>query len=563
MNINDIVLNGYENTKLYRFDALPKDFPNTVLYKDLAKTQVSGILKANYYVDGKLTQVYSKQENHVGVVAATRLGKTSSYVIPTIVSFARQKKKRSLIISDPKGELYRITAATLKEEGYDVKLINFRDYIHSECWNPLTPIFRKYMKACNVAKQVSVVQTDKGERNCFQGKIYTSQRELDADLERMGSLLIEEVGNDIDSMAQMLVAKQNNNDPYWDDSARELLKAYLWAMLEDALPAEGVTPITEETYSFSTIINIMNSMNDGGGTTYEDNGYFSKRGANSRAYMLAKNSILENATTTRRCIVSEFNSKIAIFKDCAMRLITSCNTFEMDDLTREDKPIAVYIDYRDELKTNYQIISLFIQSAYNKLIEYANSKPNGMLDTPFYFICDEFGNFPRITDFETVISACGGRNIFFILILQSYAQLNNVYGKDIAEIIRDNLNVHVFIGSNNPPTLEAFSSECGQLTRISPLTALNGGGREIENYQIETIPLMPKSVLSSLVAGECVITEANCGYVLFSRLERYFTCEEFKNLPKSSSKDYVTEINPLDKKYTYVPKRRRRNPYDF
>ena len=122
----------------------------------------------------------------------------------------------------------------------------------------------------------------------------------------------------------------------------------------------------------------------------------------------------------------------------------------------------------------------------------------GKLDIPVYFILDEFGNFPALKDFETTISACAGRNIFFILIIQSYAQLNSVYGPDVAEIIKDNLNVHIFFGSNNPSTLEAFSHECGQQTRISPLSALNGKGADIDTYHIETIPLIRISAPASV-----------------------------------------------------------------
>ena len=103
--------------------------------------------RRNYHRNGRLEQVYSADESHVGVIAATRMGKTTSYVIPTIVSFAKQKEKRSMLIADPKGELYRKTAATLKEQGYKVMLLNFRNYRNSECWNMLTPIFRKYQRS--------------------------------------------------------------------------------------------------------------------------------------------------------------------------------------------------------------------------------------------------------------------------------------------------------------------------------------------------------------------------------------------------------------------------------
>ncbi len=53
------------------------------------------------------------------------------------------------------------------------------------------------------------------------------------------------------------------------------------------------------------------------------------------------------------------------------------------------------------------------------------------LKRPFYFLLDEFGNLPKFNDFDKVISACGGRNIWFLLILQSYAQLDHIYKKEI------------------------------------------------------------------------------------------------------------------------------------
>ena len=224
----------------------------------------------------------------------------------------------------------------------------------------------------------------------------------------------------------------------------------------------------------------------------------------------------------------------------------------MEELLQDDRPIAIYVAYRDEVKGHYQVISSLIQNAYNRLIEFATAQPNGKLKHPFMFILDEFGNFPAIKDFDTVISACAGRNIWFILILQSYAQLNRVYGKDVSEIIRDNLNVHVFIGSNNFDTLDAFCRECGETTRLSPLSALNGSEEKLDGFSMETLPVMPKSSLSNLDVGDCIVTEANCGYVMYSRMERYYLCEEFASLPKAMEQDYVNEINPLENKYTYV-----------
>ncbi len=552
MKITNQILTGYDNTKLLHYEDVPLTFPNTVSYEDLPNHEVNGVLKANRYIDGRLVQTYSELENHVGVIAATRLGKTTEYVIPTILSFAKQKKKKRMFISDPKGELYKITSETLRKEGYNVKLFNFRDYQHSEYWNPLTPIYRMYQKAYNLEDEVELVETDHGIRNRFRGTIYESQKLLDEIIDRTRAILIAEVENEIDKIAAITISTKKGDDPYWEDSARILLTAIIWGMLEDSHLENEEEVITEERFSFSTALTIMDSMRDGSGARYNDSGYFTSRGPTSRALKLAKNCILENAQSTRKCIVSSFNTKMSIYKSSAIRLITSCNSFEMEELIDEDKPIAVFIAYRDEVKAHYQVISTLVQSAYTLLIEHANQKSSGKLDVPFYFILDEFGNFPKISDFETVVSACAGRNIWFILILQSYAQLNNVYGHHIAEIIRDNLNLHVFIGSNNPGTLEEFSKECGLTTRISPLCALNGSKEEIDNYQIETIPLMPKSILANLKVGECIVTEANCGYVFFSKLERYYQCKELNELPQADDKEYRVNLNPLSPQYTYV-----------
>ncbi|MGN0789250.1 MAG: type IV secretory system conjugative DNA transfer family protein [Christensenellales bacterium] len=552
MNDFSLLLSDYENTKLVHYDnALT--LPGVVAYDQLSQSAIEGVLKACTYVDGRLMQVYSEKENHVAVIAGTRLGKTTSYVIPTILSFARQRIKKSMIISDPKGEIYRHTSATLKQEGYNILLLNFRDCMHSECWNVLTPIFRKYKSIQDVYDEVQLVEIDGVCKNEFRGVVYDNQIELDEAINQAKEHILCEVSTQVNDIGCMFIPTVNTTDPYWEDSAREMLKAFIWAMLEDSnLPDDDSNKITEDTFSFKTIVKTFNTFcekSSYGDLNYDDKGYFSSRGKDSIAFSLFDQVVLHNASTTRRCVLSIFVTKMATFNDIAVKMITSCNTFEIQQIV--EQPTAIYIDYRDEIKSHYQLISLFVQNAYKFLIEEANDHPNGKLDTPFYFILDEFGNFPLIKDFDTTISACAGRNIFFILIIQSYAQLNNVYGKNIAEIIKDNLNMHIFFGSNNPDTLQEFSNECGKITRISPISAINGTGSEIDTYQLETIPLIPISRLSHFKIGECIITEANSGYVMLSKLERYFQCTEFADLPTAFEKDYVCPVNLFSSRYNY------------
>ncbi|MDE6201105.1 MAG: type IV secretory system conjugative DNA transfer family protein [Clostridiales bacterium] len=547
MVIDKSIFEGYEDSKLCRYDDPVCDFPTTCAFEDLPKTSVSGVLKANRYVDGKLMQTYSELENHVCVIAATRLGKTTSYVIPSVISNAIKPIKRSMIISDPKGEIYRHTARTLQQEGYIVKMINFRDYRHSECWNPLTPIFRKFKWANSLENEVKPITKNGKQCYRFMENIYQTKEELNEAISLEKEAALDDVYNDIDIFGVMMVPTTNKDDQMWDEGARSLFVAFIIAMLEDSLVDEN--PITEETFSLDTILNIFATFG-GEGMSY-DRGYFSNRPVTSKAYMFAKDVILIAAEKTRGSFIANFSQKMSEFRSVAIRRLTMCDSFEMDTLLGA-KPVAIFLCYRDEVKAHYKMISLFVQNAYKLLIDFAQGYDDNKLPTPFYFILDEFGNFPQMNSFENVISACAGRNIWFTLVLQSYAQLNAVYGDNTAKIILDNLNVKVMLGSLNWQTVCEFAESCGLHARLSPESALNGSGEEIEHYKIETIPLVTKSMLSKLKSGECIVTEANSGYVMFSRLERYYMCPEFNNLPLADEKKYKCSVNPLDSKYRYI-----------
>ena len=478
-----------------------------------------------------------------------------------VISNARKKVKNNMILSDPKGEVYQHTAATLEAEGYKVIMLNLRDYRHSECWNPLTPLFRKFKRAMSLKDTVEIV-TENGKK-CYKflDTVYTEKSELDRALSLEQAAQIDDVYNEIDLFGTMIVTIEDKKDPMWERGAREIFKGFLHAMLEDSLLEEN--PITEETFSFNTIFTIFASFS--GENRNFDRGYFSGRPKSSKAYAAVKEYLFIEAERTRSSYTTTFAQKMSEYMNIAIRRITSCNSFEVFDLGRTDQPIALFLCYRDELKTHFQLISLFVQDAYKAFIDLAGENADHKLATPFYFILDEFGNFPQLYNFENFISACAGRNIWFVLVLQSYAQLNAVYGCDTSKIILDNLNVKIFFGSNNWTTISEFSEGCGLRTRLSPESALNGDSEEIEHYKIETIPLVPRSMLCKLKPGECIVTEANAP-VLFSRLERYYLCPEYNNLPLANEKEYTCSVNPLDPKYTFVyneSSNRRKFLFDF
>ncbi len=545
----------YENAKLSSSDEYKQSHAQNVYpFERLSCQDIDGIpISVTRNSDGGLDVTFIP-DTHVLAIGATRSGKTTGYVIPTLNVLLNKKNKPSIVISDPKQELYVSYASKFEKNGYRVILLDFTDYRHSDCWNPLTKYYRYYQKYLHVEDEVGVVDTQEGPKNCFRGKVYDSEYDLELDIAEVKEEYFAEVEKGFMSLSSSIIPTMNTRDPFWEDSARDLLCAILYGMLEDSETGE----ITEDNFSFDTVLRIFDSFSDV--ETSYDRGYFSRRDLeSSKAHQLARKCIIEQASNTRKCISSSFAAKMNRFRDTSVRKITCANTFEMSELDG-DEPTVIFLSYKDEESLHYDVISMFLSNLYTELISVARSK-RSKLDRPFYFLLDEFGNLPKFNDFDKVISACGGRNIWFLLILQSYAQLYNIYEKDTAEIIKDNLNTHIFFGTNNPETKREFSEECGKKTIIAPTSALNGSGESIDRYEKDTVSLVPVSALNRISAGECIVTQMR-EEVLCSRIERSYTCKEFEGEYRSVS-ERSAKIRFSDPKYTYKPPKEKKRTTPF
>ena len=94
----------------------------------------------------------------------------------------------------------------------------------------------------------------------------------------------------------------------------------------------------------------------------------------------------------------------------------------------------------------------------------ASAREDLSLPRNVYFILDEFGNMPKIEKFDKMITVGRSRKIWFNMVVQSYSQLNNVYGEQVADIVKSNCGVKMFIGSNDIGTCKEFSELCGNVT---------------------------------------------------------------------------------------------------
>ena len=125
---------------------------------------------------------------------------------------------------------------------------------------------------------------------------------------------------------------------------------------------------------------------------------------------------------------------------------------------------------------------------------------------------DEFGNLPVIQDFGTMVTVSRSRNIFFQIVVQSFTQLDTKYGKEVAETLKGNFNIQIFLGTEDTPTREAFSKSCGEvqlITKEESETKNKGKGEESTSKSTSTQrsvkPLVDPYELSTLPFGTAII----------------------------------------------------------
>jgi type IV secretory pathway TraG/TraD family ATPase VirD4 len=150
-----------------------------------------------------------------------------------------------------------------------------------------------------------------------------------------------------------------------------------------------------------------------------------------------------------------------IFDDINVANVTSCSDFEFNILGKE--PVALYVIVPDEDKTYFTLVTIIVGLLYRDLVKLANSTDNKKLPLEIDFILDEFANCPPLADIEAIVSVARSRGMHFHFFIQSFSQLDNVYGKEVAQIILDNCGL-VYLKTNTQETAEAISKRLGKKT---------------------------------------------------------------------------------------------------
>lgn len=347
---------------------------------------------------------------HNMIIGSTGSGKSQGLSFPFIRTLA--KAGESMIVTDPKGELYEGTANELKEKGYNIVLLNFREPQRGNCWNPFTLPYKLYKNG---------------------------------DQDKANELL--------DDLAKNILYDENNKgaDPFWENTAADYFAGLSLALFEDA---------KEEEINLNSI-NLMGNQGEEkiGGTRYILE-YFSDKNQASPAYVNAS-ATLTAPNETRGSILSVFKQKIKLFASREnISEMLSHSDFDMEDIGK--KKTAVFIVIQDEKKTYHSLVTIFLKQCYETLVRVAQEN-GGKLKYRTNFLMDEFANMPPLGDVDAMVSAARSRNIRLSFFIQNFSQLNDVYGKEKAETIRGNCGNTIFILSTELAALEEISKMCGEV----------------------------------------------------------------------------------------------------
>ena len=441
---------------------------------------------------GKSIELVLTSALHALIVGTTGSGKTTGFVDQNIAVLGRSKTKPSLIIADPKKELYEKHAKQLESEGYKISTLDLREPYSSARWNPMQVLIRRI-------RQVKELQNDlKQEDGKYYacGEVFLSHRDARTRVQELKDEIFE---NAMD-LVYTLCPVQNRDQPTWEEGARNLIFGLVLAFCEDCIAGK----MDERQLQ---LFNVYHNITK----------YCSEDTAALKQYLLEGreefskvrglvNTVLITSDKTLTSYLSEVNSYMQQLADDGILSMTSAN--DIDIANMDEDPNALFVIVPDERFTRHRFVTLFLTQTYKELVEKANTNlrkretDTAILKRRAYYILDEFANLPKMENIEGMVTVGRSRGIRYLFVLQSFSQLNAKYGKDVADILKSNCNVKLFIGSDDAETRKEFSELCGQKKVKSFSVNTNAENPASSNTGASNQPLITVGMLERLNGDE-------------------------------------------------------------
>lgn len=354
-------------------------------------------------------------------------GKTRFFALPNLFQC-----NTSFVVLDPKGELARNTGNLLKEQDYEVRVLDLINMDRSHCYNPFA-----YLKSDNDVQRLVT--------NLFKATTPKGSQ---------------------------------SNDPFWDTAASMLLMALIFYLKYEA---------PEEEQNFSMVMEMLRY-----GEVHEDDDFYQSpldilfnklemRDPNHIAVKYYKDYHSGSAKTLKSIQIT-LAARLEKFNLDAVNKLTI--TDELDLASIGEKKVALFAIIPDNDTSFNFLVSILYTQLFQQLFWLADHKYQGRLSVHVHFLMDEFANVSLPDDFDKILSVMRSREISVSIILQNLAQLKALFEKQWESIV-GNCDEFLYLGGNEQSTHKYVSDLLGKATIDTNTYGKSTGhsGNYSTNYQ--------------------------------------------------------------------------------
>ncbi len=381
--------------------------------------------------------------SHTLMIAPTRSGKGVGSIVPTCVTY-----RESMIIFDPKGELYNMTAGYRKRFGRVIKFSPVQ--METACFNPLEEV------------------------------------ELDENAFR-------DIGTILTNLFQKSDKGSDSNSDFFDNNARDLLTGVIFHVLS-AVDETGEMLYPKKERNIAGVLRVLSRAASGDEDEGGEDGakagealldemvtsrHLDKNGKESEfihgIVLDVAMSAKQQHAKVRADIMQTIQSKLNLFRDPFIKHVTSKSDFKLQDFYDSKEPISLYLTLPfgdiDRIMPIFQLIIDFILRRFSSGELRAGEKEK-KLKHPILFLLDEFPTLGNMKFLATSMGILAGYGLRFFIVVQAYQQLVKIYGQENTFI--DNCRYIIIYAPNNPQDAEKFSKMMGKESATKESLSVSG-----------------------------------------------------------------------------------------
>lgn len=400
-----------------------------------------------------------KLNGNILICGGSGAGKTFYEVKPNLMQMPHHC---SFICTDPKGEILRSCGQMLKENGYNIKVVNLLEMDKSDCYNPFSYI-REENDVVKLITNLISNTTPKGA---------------------------------------------TPSDPFWEKAEGLFLQSifyYVWMEVpparrnfETVLKLLGEAEVTEQNKPSKLDIRMK---------------FLEESSPLGAAHPAVKqyNKCMRGAGDTVRSIIISANSRLAFLENKQVLRLLSRDDLKLAELGigvngDGETKTALFCVIPDSDKSYNFIIGMLYTQIFQELYYQADFNCGGSLPIHVTFMLDEFANVALPDDYCSLLSTMRSRSISSIIIIQNFAQLKALF-KDTWETIPGNCDTFIYLGGNEQSTHKYVSELLGKGTIDKKSSGETKGrqGSSSRNYDVLGRELFTPDEVRKLDNKKCII----------------------------------------------------------